>query len=146
MASQYTENMTLVSPSWLPLLRRLKLSKGLTRTAVEPQQKHERSSPVGAWHEANRILSSGGSLKDATVLLETFISSASAEDYAQVQASEVEAWSLLGRTHAMNEMEEKALSAFEEGREALNGVDATQINGVGELLTASPLPTQVGPS
>jgi peroxin-5 len=31
-------------------------------------------------------------------------------------AKELAAWSLLGKTHAMNEKEEKALAAFEEGR------------------------------
>ena len=90
-----------------------------------------------AWREANRLFASGGSLAEVTLLLETFISRASTDDYAQVGASEVEAWSLLGQTHAMNEKEEKALSAFEEGRRAMRGIEVSSVRGVGETFTVS---------
>jgi len=59
------------------------------------------------------------------------------EDYQQLQVTDVEAWSLLGRTHAMNEKEEKALSAFEEGRRTLEGEDAGREKVAGEMLTVS---------
>lgn len=50
--------------------------------------------------------------------------------------SEVEAWSLLGRVHAMNEKEDKALAAFEAGRKALeSGHGGTNV--AGEMLTVS---------
>lgn len=51
-------------------------------------------------------------------------------------ASEVEAWSLLGRVHAMNEKEDRALTAFEAGRRALEQPGASR-NGAGEMLTVS---------
>ena len=51
-------------------------------------------------------------------------------------ASEVEAWSLLGRVHAMNEKEDRALTAFEAGRRALERPGASK-NGAGEMLTVS---------
>ena len=51
-------------------------------------------------------------------------------------ASEVEAWSLLGRVHAMNEKEDRALTAFEAGRRALDRPGASR-NGAGEMLTVS---------
>jgi len=94
-------------------------------------------SPASAWAEANRLLGSGGSLQDATQLLEAFIQRASMEDYQQLQVTDVEAWSLLGRTHAMNEKEEKALSALEEGRRTLEGEDAGREKVAGEMLTVS---------
>jgi peroxin-5 len=62
---------------------------------------------------------------------------ATAEDYRAVQATDVEAWSLLGRTHAMNEKEEKALSAFQQGQRALEGEDAGREKVAGEMLTVS---------
>lgn len=51
--------------------------------------------------------------------------------------SEVEAWSLLGRVHAMNEKEDKALAAFEAGRKALEAGQGGA-NIAGEMLTVSP--------
>lgn len=50
--------------------------------------------------------------------------------------SEVEAWSLLGRVHAMNEKEDRALAAFEAGRKALEAGQGGQ-NIAGEMLTVS---------
>jgi peroxin-5 len=94
-------------------------------------------SVTAAWAEANRLLSTGGSLSEATSLLETFLQRATAEDYHAVQATDVEAWSLLGRTHAMNEKEEKALSAFQQGQRALEGEDAGREKVAGEMLTVS---------
>ncbi|GFZ50651.1 hypothetical protein JCM24511_08409 [Saitozyma sp. JCM 24511] len=92
-------------------------------------------SVTAAWAEANRLLSTGGSLSEATSLLETFLQRATPEDYHAVQATDVEAWSLLGRTHAMNEKEEKALSAFQQGQRALEGEDAGREKAAGEMLT-----------
>ena len=51
--------------------------------------------------------------------------------------SDVEAWSLLGRVHAMNEKEDKALAAFEAGRKALEAGHGGA-NIAGEMLTVSP--------
>ncbi len=73
------------------------------------------------------------------MLLETFLQRARQEDYRQLQVTDVEAWSLLGRTHAMNEKEEKALSAFEEGRGVLQGEDAGREKVAGEMLTVRPV-------
>lgn len=63
-------------------------------------------------------------------------------DASQMPASEVEAWSLLGRVHAMNEKEDKALAAFEAGRKALEQPDMPKA-GAGEMLTVSPMPYPV---
>ena len=52
--------------------------------------------------------------------------------------SDVEAWSLLGSVHAMNEKEDKALAAFEAGRKALEAGHGGA-NIAGEMLTVSPL-------
>ena len=90
---------------------------------------------AAAWDEANRLLNSGGSLTDATLLLETYIRRGTAADFARPDASQLDAWSLLGRTHAMNEKEEKALSAYEEGREAIKGNEQSPV--IGEMLTVS---------
>ncbi|ORX33557.1 hypothetical protein BD324DRAFT_639280 [Kockovaella imperatae] len=100
-----------------------------------PNEETQLSNVAEAWHEAKRLLSVGGSLSEATTLLESFIHRASAEDYAEVNASVVEAWSLLGRTHAMNEKEEKALSAFEEARRAIESADLNSVRGIGETYT-----------
>jgi peroxin-5 len=50
--------------------------------------------------------------------------------------SDVEAWSLLGRVHAMNEKEDKALAAFEAGRKALESGPGGE-SVAGEMLTVS---------
>lgn len=48
---------------------------------------------------------------------------------------DVEVWTLLGRTHAMNEKEEKALAAFAQGRAAIDGTGGREQPMTGELLT-----------
>ena len=73
-----------------------------------------------AWTQANHLLNSGGSLTDATLMLESYIRRGT-DILSQDPARQLEAWSLLGRVHAMNEKEEKALLAFEEGRQAIQG-------------------------
>ena len=94
-------------------------------------------TPAASWVEANRLLASGGSLNDAAMLLEVFLQRARQEDYLQLQITDIEAWSLLGRTYAMNEKEEKALAAFEEGRRNLQGEDAGRYKQAGEMLTVN---------
>ncbi|ORY31920.1 hypothetical protein BCR39DRAFT_524607 [Naematelia encephala] len=91
-------------------------------------------SATAAWAEGNRILASGGSLSDATGLLEFFIQQAKMDDYNQLGITDVEAWSLLGKTHAMNEKESRAMEAFEQGRKALEGEDSGREKVAGELL------------
>lgn len=71
-------------------------------------------------------------------MIETFIHRATQEDYRQLQVTDVEAWSLLGRIHAMNEKEDQALLAFAEGRRALEGEDVGRHKAAGEILTVSP--------
>lgn len=87
-----------------------------------------------AWTQANHLLNSGGSLTDATLMLESYIRRGT-ETIAQDPTRQLEAWSLLGRVHAMNEKEEKALSAFEEGRQAIQGNENSAV--IGEMLTVS---------
>lgn len=89
--------------------------------------------PTEAWIEANRVLSSSGSLSDGALLIETFLRRATDADIAAVNTSRAQAWSILGRTHAENEMEDRALQAFEEGRKALMENPAPE--AAGELLT-----------
>jgi peroxin-5 len=67
-------------------------------------------------------------------LVESFIRRISAAELAEANLTEVDAWSMLGRIHAMNEKEEKALSAFEEGRKLLEA-KPEETNGAGEMLT-----------
>ncbi len=107
--------------------------------ALASPNRFDTLNPSSAWAEANRLLASGRSPSEATMLLETFLQRARQEDYRQLQVTDVEAWSLLGRTHAMNEKEEKALSAFEEGRGVLQGEDAGREKVAGEMLTVRPV-------
>lgn len=95
-------------------------------------------SPDQSWQQANELLASSGSLSDVTLHLENYLRRSRAEPFEpdMLPASEVEAWSLLGRVHAMNEKEDKALAAFEAGRRALDQV-GTSKNGAGEMLTVS---------
>ncbi len=81
-------------------------------------------------------MNQGGSLSEAAGLIETFIQTARSDDYEALGISAVDAWATLGRTQAMNEKEEKAMSAFEEGRKLLaqNGRGSAS---AGELLTVS---------
>jgi peroxin-5 len=95
-------------------------------------------APSDSWQQANELLATGGSLTDVTYHLENYLrrGRATLESQSRMPVSEVEAWSLLGRVHAMNEKEDKALSAFEAGRKAL---ESGQGGGdvAGELLTVS---------
>ena len=112
------------------------ICRGLTYTAAD---RFSDLSPRQAYIQAQALLSTGGSLTDTANLLESFLQRATPDDYKVTQTSPVEAWSLLGRTHAMNEKEEKALNAFEQGRTALTEANASDIprDIVGELLTVS---------
>ena len=92
-------------------------------------------SPLTTWAEANRQLASGGQLTYASQLLESFLQRATQADYQELQVTDVEAWTLLGRTHAMNEKEERALSAFREARRALGEEDAMREKVAGEMFT-----------
>ncbi|KAK8845376.1 hypothetical protein IAR55_006089 [Kwoniella newhampshirensis] len=97
---------------------------------------HDALAPSALWAEANQILSSGGSLSTAATMLESFIRRATAEDRDQLNVTRTEAWSLLGRVHAMDEKEEKALAAFEEGRKVLEDEGARGKEAIaGEMLT-----------
>jgi peroxin-5 len=95
-------------------------------------------APSDSWQQANELLASGGSLSDVTYHLENYLrrGRATLESQGQMPVSEVEAWSLLGRVHAMNEKEDKALAAFEAGRKALEVGQQGQ-NIAGEMLTVS---------
>ncbi|WWD22321.1 hypothetical protein CI109_106812 [Kwoniella shandongensis] len=97
---------------------------------------HDNLAPAALWAEANHILSSGGPLSTAATMLESFIRRATSEDREQLGVSRTEAWSLLGRVHAMDEKEEKALAAFDEGRKVLEeeGVRGKEAIA-GEMLT-----------
>lgn len=106
------------------------------QTAVSPNR-FENVTPASAWARANHLLDTGGPLGEAALLLESFISRARQEDYNQLQVTNVEVWSMLGRTQAMNEKEEKALSAFAEGRRALGQEDPGREKVAGEMLTVS---------
>ncbi|KAK4686509.1 peroxin-5, partial [Tremellales sp. Uapishka_1] len=93
--------------------------------------KYIADSPVLAWAEANQIMSAGGSLSDAALYLESVLLNATPQEYSSLQTDELAVWTLLGRCHAMNEKEEKALQAFEEARSRLEGNTSV----AGELLT-----------
>lgn len=107
-------------------------------TGAGDQTAHNHLSPQESWERANELLAQGGSLSDVTSLLENYLrrGRATPETSADMPVSEVEAWSLLGRVHAMNEKEDKALAAFEAGRKALESGQGGQ-NVAGEMLTVS---------
>ncbi|WVQ76423.1 hypothetical protein IAR50_006090 [Cryptococcus sp. DSM 104548] len=87
------------------------------------------------WAEANNLLASG-SLSASADHIEAFIQQSSAAERQQMGVSLTEAWSLLGRVHAMDEKEEKALGAFQKGREVLGQEGAGGKEGIaGEMLT-----------
>jgi hypothetical protein len=96
-------------------------------------------APSDSWQQANELLATGGSLTDVTYHLENYLrrGRATLESQSQMPVSDVEAWSLLGRVHAMNEKEDKALAAFEAGRKALEAGHGGA-NIAGEMLTVSP--------
>lgn len=89
---------------------------------------------MAAWLEATRTLASGGSLSDGALLLETFLERATQADIDLLGISRAQAWAILGRTQAENEMEDKALAAFEQGRKEINDDPASQ-RAAAELLT-----------
>jgi peroxin-5 len=91
-------------------------------------------SPVQAWNEANRLLSAGGSLSDSALMIETFLRRATNAEFEQTGVTRAAAWAVLGRTQAENEMEDKALAAFEEGRKTIADDPAARAVA-GELLT-----------
>ncbi|WVQ80474.1 hypothetical protein IAT38_002579 [Cryptococcus sp. DSM 104549] len=97
---------------------------------------HDSMSASFLWAESNRILSSGGALSSAASMLESFIQRSNAQERAQIGVSATEAWALLGRVHAMDEKEEKALASFQEGRKVLQEEGAGGKEAVaGEMLT-----------
>ncbi|WVO14903.1 hypothetical protein L204_102542 [Cryptococcus depauperatus] len=97
---------------------------------------HKSLSASHLWAQASHILASGGALSEATSLLEAFIQQSTPQDRAQMNVSLSEAWATLGRVHAMDEKEEKALCAFQEGRKALEEEGTKGKEKVaGEMLT-----------
>ncbi|WVW81525.1 hypothetical protein I302_103520 [Kwoniella bestiolae CBS 10118] len=97
---------------------------------------HDSTELAALWTEANRIVTEGGSLTQAGLMLESFVRRSTAQDRQQINVSATEAWSLLGRVHAMDEKEEPAMRAFEEGRKSLVGEGVRGKEGVaGEMLT-----------
>ncbi|KAL7418925.1 Peroxisomal membrane signal receptor PTS1 [Cryptotrichosporon argae] len=90
-------------------------------------------SPGAAWSEAIRVLSGGGSLADAALLLQSFIQNATPEDYAICNITEAHAWNRLARAHAEDENETQAIAAFQRGQQALAANLHVDISG--ELLT-----------
>ncbi len=62
---------------------------------------------------------------------------ATVTDRAEAGVGDVEVWTLLGRTHAMNEKEERALAAFAQGRAAVEDSGGRVQPMTGELLTVS---------
>ncbi|KAL1412059.1 Peroxisomal membrane signal receptor PTS1 [Vanrija albida] len=101
---------------------------------THPNKFETTHQPVAAWLEATRTLASGGSLSDGALLLETFLERATQADIDLLGISRAQAWAILGRTQAENEMEDKALAAFEQGRKEINDDPASQ-KAAAELLT-----------
>lgn len=95
--------------------------------------KYDSLAPVAAWHEATNVLSAGGALSDGALLIETFLRRATDAEVAQAGVTRSQAWAVLGRTQAENEMEDKALAAFEQGRKTIMEPGADR--AAGELLT-----------
>lgn len=90
------------------------------------------------WTEANHLLASGGSLSEAAIMIEQFITRSTPQERTQINVSLTEAWATLGRVHAMDEKEEKALEAFQAGSKALEQEGITGKEGIaGEMLTVS---------
>ncbi|OWT37138.1 peroxisome targeting signal receptor [Cryptococcus neoformans Bt1] len=88
------------------------------------------------WTEANHLLASGGSLSEAAIMIEQFITRSTPQERTQINVSLTEAWATLGRVHAMDEKEEKALEAFQAGSKALEQEGITGKEGIaGEMLT-----------
>lgn len=71
-------------------------------------------------------------------MIEQFITRSTPQERTQINVSLTEAWATLGRVHAMDEKEEKALEAFQEGSKTLEQEGVTGKEGVaGEMLTVS---------
>lgn len=71
-------------------------------------------------------------------MIEQFITRSTPQERTQINVSLTEAWATLGRVHAMDEKEEKALEAFQEGSKTLEQEGVTGREGVaGEMLTVS---------
>ncbi|WWC67075.1 uncharacterized protein I206_100982 [Kwoniella pini CBS 10737] len=101
-----------------------------------PDNVHDSSELAALWNDANQIVNTGGSLTKAGLMLESFVQRSTAQDRQNIGVSATEVWSLLGRVHAMDEKEEQALKAFEEGRKTLveEGVKGKE-KVAGEMLT-----------
>ncbi|WVF66382.1 hypothetical protein IAT40_001122 [Kwoniella sp. CBS 6097] len=94
------------------------------------------ASLAALWAEANELLASGGSLSTAASMIESFLQRSTAQDRSELGVTATQAWSLLGRVHAMDEKEEKALRAFEAGRKVLEEEGVTGREAIaGEMLT-----------
>ncbi|WVQ93997.1 hypothetical protein IAU59_001075 [Kwoniella sp. CBS 9459] len=97
---------------------------------------HNTKSLGALWTEANELLTSGGSLSTAASMIESFLRRSTSQDRSDLGVTATEAWSLLGRVHAMDEKEEKALRAFEAGRKALEEEGVTGREAIaGEMMT-----------
>ncbi len=92
------------------------------------------------------LLSSGGSLTEAALLLEATISSGTAEEQASRITTfggggEAGVWVLLGQTQAMDEKEVAAVRALEEGRKKFEGRElsgeAKKMMGEGLIVSVS---------
>lgn len=71
-------------------------------------------------------------------MIEQFITRSTPQERIQINVSLTEAWATLGRVHAMDEKEEKALEAFQAGSKTLEQEGITGKEGVaGEMLTVS---------
>lgn len=95
--------------------------------------KYDGMPPAEAWAQSQQVLASGGSLSDGALLIETFLRRATDADVAAAGVTRTQAWAVLGRTQAENEMEDKALAAFEQGRKTIMELGAD--GAAGELLT-----------
>ncbi|RXK37661.1 hypothetical protein M231_05073 [Tremella mesenterica] len=79
---------------------------------------------------AEEILETGGSLTEAILLLEHAL-----QDYVDPDPAQVELWTMLGLAHAMDEREDKAMSAYEMGRKELDKNTSVARSIAGKLLT-----------
>ncbi|OCF33079.1 hypothetical protein I316_05124 [Kwoniella heveanensis BCC8398] len=109
---------------------------GTYRVGNAETDAHSNVSLAALWTEANELLLSGGSLSTAASMIESFLQRSTAQDRSELGVSATQAWSLLGRVHAMDEKEEKAMRAFQEGRKALEEEGVTDKAAIaGEMLT-----------
>ncbi|KIR63778.1 peroxisome targeting signal receptor [Cryptococcus bacillisporus CA1873] len=109
---------------------------GVPQMAGSSSQHLSSLSASYLWTEANHLLASGGSLSEAAIMIEQFITRSTLQERTQINVSLTEAWATLGRVHAMDEKEEKALEAFQEGSKTLEQEGVTGKESVaGEMLT-----------